>query len=97
MKNFKQSMLASILNGTGLDSVMNQGNIIEQLKREAVDALEKTVEAPINSIGGNDFYDQLLSVEEMQKFSELVRGSNYNGFYKSDLIGDMSIDGMGTE
>lgn len=97
MKNFKQSMLASILNGVGLDSVMNQGNIIEQLKSEAVDALEKTVEAPINSIGGNDFYDQLLSVEKMQEFSELVRGSNHNGLYKSDLIGDMSIDGMGTE
>ena len=97
MKNFKQSMVASLLNGVGLDSILNQGSIIDQLKSEAIDALEATVESPINSIESKDFYDQLLSVDKMQEFSELAKEASYDGLRKSDLIGDMSVDGMGTE
>ena len=97
MKNFKLGMLASTLNGNQFTNTLDQAVMIDLLRQEAIDALQETVDSPIGEIESKDFYDQLHSVEKVQEFSQKLKNSDSDELTRHDLIGDLSIDGMGTE
>ena len=97
MQNFKLGMLASTLNGNQFTNTLDQAVMIDLLRQEAIDALQETVDSPIGEIESKDFYDQLHSVEKVQEFSQKLKNSDSDELTRHDLIGDLSIDGMGTE